>query len=335
MNTRSAFHLACIATAFAFIVVALGAWTRLVDAGLGCPDWPGCYGQLTAPASDRALAQARALYPDNAVEFLKAQTEMVHRYAAGLLGLMIFLLAGISLAIKKKNNAYPVMLTWALVLLVVLQAAAGALTVTLKLWPQIVVVHLIGGFLTLGLLAVLTYRLSGWQSQPLLRQLGWGKLLGALMLALLLFQIALGGWVSAQYAGIACPDLPTCQGQWWPDANWQNGFQLFTNSDGQYLGGTLDAKARMAIHLAHRLGGIAIVLYFFGAIFLLYKWGLSKNWVLGLLGLVSAQFILGLANVLFSLPIAIATAHNGLAALLFVFTLLLNSQLNNKTLAAS
>lgn len=328
INTGSAFHLACIATTLAFIVLLLGAWTRLADAGLGCPDWPGCYGQIVAPASPEDLARAERLYPDSPVEPFKAQVEMTHRYAAGLLGLVIFLIAGIGFYIKRQGEIYPVRLAIALVLLVILQAALGALTVILKLWPQVVVAHLVGGFLTFALLLVLTYRLSSRHSSlPLSTR---GRFLGALMLILLLIQIMLGGWLSAQYAGIACPDLPTCQGQWWPEADWRSGFHLFAGSGDTHLGGMLDAQARVAIHLAHRLGAVLVTLYFFVAIWLLRRWGLGRGWAASLLWLISLQFLLGLANVFFSLPILVAVAHNGTAALLFALTFLLNSRLSRQ-----
>src|SRR5262245_54184882 len=234
---------ATIGVALAFIVVVLGAYTRLMDAGLGCPDWPGCYGYLSVPGAAANVETAEARFPHAPFEAHKAWPEMVHRYFAGSLGLLIFGIAGLAI---RDRTASPLKLALVLAGLVVLQAAFGMWTVTLKLWPQVVTTHLLGAFATLSLLWLLLLRLD--PPPALLRSLRPHAAIG---LAVLIAQVMLGGWTTSNYAALACPDFPTCQGHWWPPMDAADGFDVFQDIGPNYLGGLLDNSARVAIHMGH------------------------------------------------------------------------------------
>lgn len=317
--SRPGYGLALFATLLALVVVLLGAYTRLTHAGLGCPDWPGCYGFLGVPMSERAQAVAALRFPEAPLEIDKGWNEMVHRYVAGLLGLLILVMALRAIQWRSRPGQ-PLRLPILLLGLVLLQAAFGMWTVTLKLWPQVVVAHLLGGFATLALLFLLSLRLSG--RLPALPAVPASlRLLAWLTLLLVIGQVSLGGWVSANYAALACIDLPTCHGQWWPAMDFTNGFHVSQEKGPNYLGGQLDGAARTAIHVTHRLGALLVAL---GA--LLLAWRLRAAGLRGLSALLllalGAQVSLGVANVLLHLPLSVALAHNaGAAALLLVLVL--------------
>ena len=298
------FALAAAGTALAVIVVVLGAYTRLVDAGLGCPDWPGCYGHLGVPATSEEVARAEAAFPAQPVDAEKAWTEMVHRYAATALGLMILVI--LALVLKYR---LPWRLPAALAVLVVAQGAFGAWTVTLKLWPQVVTIHLAGGFATLALLWLLAIALRrpAWRVPPTLNGLTtWA-------LVVLVAQVALGGWLTSNYAALACPDFPTCHGEWLPTMDFRAGFNVLQSIGPNYLGGLLSSDARVAIHVAHRVGAVAVLLVAGALAFRLGNRPLG--WLLG--GGLAVQLGLGIANVALALPLAVAVLHNaGAAALL-------------------
>ncbi|MDC0661002.1 COX15/CtaA family protein [Marinobacter sp. SS21] len=309
---------ALAATLLAAVVVMLGAWTRLVDAGLGCPDWPGCYGFLTVPQGADQIAVAEARFPDTPVDASKGWPEMIHRYAAGSLGLMVFGLAAV--AVRHRRQGLPLKLPLFLAGFILLQGAFGMWTVTLKLWPQVVALHLLGGFTTLSLLALLSLRLltrpaavAVEQAERLARLRPW--LLAGLVLVVV--QIALGAWTAANYAAVACTELPTCQGQWWPAMDFRHGFDLTQQVGPNYLGGQLTAEGRVAIHVSHRLGALAVLGYWSWLLVLLWRRSESgpvrRATVLVGAALV-AQVALGLANVALHLPLAIAVAHNALGA---------------------
>ncbi len=305
-----------IGVALAFVVVVLGAYTRLVDAGLGCPDWPGCYGHLAVPQTAEAISTAEARFPDTPVEAYKAWTEMVHRYAAAALGLLI--LAVVAQAVRRRHRV-PLKLPIALALLVMLQGAFGAWTVTLKLWPQVVTAHLLGGFATLSLLWLLALRLglgSGLKVQARHFRLALAAL------AVLVVQIALGGWVTSNYAALACPDFPTCHGAWVPPMDVAEGFNIFQSVGPNYLGGIMDSEARIAIQFAHRLGAVAVLLVvgWLGWRLLASDSPLA-SWVIALLAL---QLSLGIANVLLTLPLWVAVSHNAGGALLLLVLVTVN-----------
>jgi len=320
---RPGFKLAVAATLLALVVVLLGAYTRLTHAGLGCPDWPGCYGFIGVPQSETQLAHAELHFPEAPVELQKGWNEMVHRYFAGSLGLLILCLAVQALR-QRGRDGQPLKLPLLLLGVVIAQAAFGMWTVTLKLWPQVVTAHLLGGFATLSLLLLLTLRLSG-AFAPLalparLRQLA---LLGLL---LVIGQIALGGWVSSNYAAVACGDLPTCHGQWWPSMDFANGFHLTQHIGPNYLGGQLDSDARTAIHMTHRLGALVVSLVLLVLTWMLWRVGLARLAGLLLLAL-GGQIGLGISNVYFHLPLAVAVAHNAGGALLLLAMVTVNYQL--------
>lgn len=310
-------RLALFAVGLTVVVVVLGAFTRLVDAGLGCPDWPGCYGFLGIPISEAAISTAEARFPDSPVEVSKAWWEMIHRYFAGILGLVILALAiGAIHDARRRPTAdakrnLPLKLSLGLLALVTLQAAFGAWTVTLKLWPQIVTAHLLGGFATLSLLWLLCLRLGVLGHLRAPRAV---LPLGGLTLAVVIVQIALGGWVSSNYAALACHDFPTCHGEWWPEMNMAEGFNLTQAVGPNYLGGQLESDARVAIHFVHRLGAL-VVLLVAGAL----AWRLHRArspLALPLAGILGLQLALGILNVWLALPLAVATAHNAVGALL-------------------
>ena len=295
----------------AFAVVVLGAWVRLTGAGLGCPDWPGCYGRMViGPDGSRLEA---------AIEGGKAWREMVHRYAAGALGLGIVALAVVALRNRRRGAGGPIALPAALVILVVLQVALGAWTVTLRLQPAVVVAHLLGGMAILGLL----WRLYlGPSSRPARPRPGWVRPAAAVGIAVLAFQIALGGWTSANYAALACPDFPTCHGSWWPDGDYRAGFRLWQESGSGFEGGVLSVEARIAIHVVHRIGALVTVLYLGGLCAAAMRWGRPAGGfaaaTLAVFGLLVVQAALGVSNVWLGLPLGAAVAHNAAAALLLL-----------------
>ncbi|WP_160285426.1 COX15/CtaA family protein [Pseudomonas knackmussii] len=320
---KPGFHVAAFATALALVVVLLGAYTRLTHAGLGCPDWPGCYGFIHVPSSEAQLAHAEARFPEAPVEAQKGWNEMIHRYFAGTLALLISGLA-IHALLRRGRDGQPLRLPLALLGVVIAQAAFGMWTVTLKLWPQVVTAHLLGGFTTLSLLFLLSLRLSG-TVQPLQRK-GAPRRLAAFALALVVLQIALGGWTSSNYAAVACIDLPMCHGQWWPQMDFANGFHLTQHIGPNYLGGQLDSDARTAIHMTHRMGAFCVV-----AVLLVLAWRLQRVGQIYLTALMllalSLQVGLGISNVLLHLPLPVAVAHNGGGACLLLTLVLVNYRL--------
>ena len=321
--TRPGFRLAVFATLLALFVVLLGAYTRLTHAGLGCPDWPGCYGFISVPSSDLQLAHAELHFPDTPVHAEKGWSEMTHRYFAGGLAVLILLLV-VQAWRRRLQPEQPLKLALVILAVVVAQALFGMWTVTLKLWPQVVTAHLLGGVATLSLLFVLTLRLSGaFVAQPQPQLPARLQRLAAIGLVLVVIQIALGGWVSANYAALACSDVPRCQGQWWPDTDFANGFHLTQHIGPNYLGGTLDSEARTAIHLTHRVGALWVT-----ATLLSLAWQLKNAGLKGmatlLVTVLAAQIGLGISNVLFHLPLATAVAHSAGGAGLMLSVVLIN-----------
>ncbi|WP_163557664.1 COX15/CtaA family protein [Halomonas sp. NO4] len=307
------------------LVVLVGAWTRLVDAGLGCPDWPGCYGQLVVPDAERARLHS----PDAPLETFKAWVEMGHRYIASALGLLVIALLALGSRLRRVDG-YPWRVSVVLLVVILLQGAFGAFTVTLRLWPQVVTLHLLGGLTVLVLFLWLYLRLRRFKQGALTsegtvapasppRRLSslWGVAIGALVL-----QLALGGWVSSNYAGIACQGFPTCNGQWWPSMDWSEGFHLTQTVGPNYLHGQLHADARVAIHQGHRLGALLLGL----ALVLLaarhWKERAMRPWLGGLVGVYGGQLTLGVVNVLLWLPLSLALLHTaGAVALVVLMTL--------------
>ncbi|MBC6906182.1 heme A synthase [Saccharophagus sp. K07] len=324
LQRRPLFFLSLFAVLLVLVVVVLGAFTRLSDAGLGCPDWPGCYGHLTWPKTTEDVALAEARFPETPVEHDKTWPEMVHRYFAGTLGLVIFAIAWLSWRAHRTDRAIPLRLPLFLAGLVILQAAFGMWTVTLKLWPQVVTAHLLGGFATAAGLWLLVLRLSGWKFPSIKFSPGL-KTLAAIGLLAVVIQIALGGWTSANYAAIACPDLPTCHGVWWPPADFLQGFNIFQHVGPNYLGGLLDNHARTAIHFTHRLGAVTVTLILITLAISLWRsgaWGRKMTVVL--LAVLTLQVGLGISNVYWVLPLPVAVAHNGVGLVLLLVLVALN-----------
>jgi heme a synthase len=295
-------RLALAGALLAAAVVVLGAWVRLTDAGLGCPDWPGCYGHL---------------YPQMDHGFSKAMHEMIHRYFATTLGIIIISLLAWAVW-NRKNRSQPLVPVALLLLIVCLQGALGALTVTRLLKPLIVTAHLLGGLTTLGILWWLSLA-PGNRSlstrEASLRKYAWPGL------ALLLLQIALGGWTSTNYAAVACPDLPTCQQSWWPPMDFHDAFILSRGQDIDYTGGVLGNPARTAIHVTHRIGAVlaGAWLLMLGSLTMLRAGQRSLRTAGALLVLaVSLQICIGVTMVHFAMPLPLATMHNAGAALLVI-----------------
>lgn len=318
-------RLALAGVLLTLVVVVLGAWVRLSTAGLGCPDWPGCYGHWSAGSAAENIDSVNQAFPHRPLKYHKAIKEMVHRYFASGLGLLILALAGIAIS-NRKDPQQPVALPLALVALVIFQGLLGMWTVTLLLKPLIVVLHLIGGLSTLSLLAWLAMRPSEAPERWSPANAGLRKL-AVLGLAMLALQIMLGGWTSSNYAALACPDFPTCQNSYWPHMDVKDAFVLWRGLGIDYEGGVLDHPARVAIHFVHRLGAIAAALILGALSFLAWRRGTTPAVRTAgvLLGLVLiAQLILGPIMVMRALPLALATAHNGVAALLLLATLRMN-----------
>lgn len=314
-------RLASFCALLAFCVIILGAYTRLKDAGLGCPDWPGCYGQLAAPQTPEAIAKANSEYPLLEVDVAKAQTEMTHRYFAESLGLMIVILAFYAFFSRKKHSV-PLWLPLSLVLLVIFQGLLGMWTVTMRLFPLAVMGHLLGGFCTLGLLWLCVLFTAKKTTEPLPKQ--GLSLLAFGTLVMVFCQILLGGWTSANYAALICPDFPTCQGQWWPDTHFASAFNFLGGIDMDNPLAFQDTQSRTAIHLMHRIG--ALMTLFLGSWLVVAAWRQPylRNVALVLALFLTIQLCLGISNILFALPLPIAVAHNGMGALLLLTLITLN-----------
>ena len=307
-------RLALTAAVIAFAVIILGAFVRLSDAGLGCPDWPGCYGQLTWPVESHEILRANESYPERAVETHKAWREMVHRYLAGALVLLV--LAINFLAWKSAARGGIRALAAGLLVLILFQAALGMWTVTLKLLPIVVMGHLVGGLSTFCLLLWLAWSTTGRNRFP--GQAVFEKLRPLILSAFLVLavQLMLGGWTSANYSALACPDFPSCHGEIWPEANFREGFILWREVGVDYEGGVLDLRSRVAIQMAHRLGAVVslILLGLLSVILMKRPQTRPEGMILGVLLLV--QISLGIQNVVLQLPLLNAVAHNGIGALL-------------------
>jgi cytochrome c oxidase assembly protein subunit 15 len=310
-----------------FLVVTVGAWVRLTDAGLGCPDWPGCYGQWVVPGSPTEQAEALVTFPERPLNVGKAWREMVHRYLATGLGLLCMALAGIAW-MNRRDATQPTRLPFVLFGVVVFQGILGMWTVTLLLKPVIVMAHLLGGLTTLGLLFWLGEWRTSHSSGPF--KATYLRPLALAALGVLALQISLGGWTSANYAALACPDFPTCQTRWWPPVtDFREGFLPWRGLGIDYEGGVLDNPARVAIHFTHRLGAIltTLVLGFLGWL-MLKRVELRLDGV-ALLATLLLQLVLGASIVVYGVPLAVAVAHNGVGALLLLMVLNANQRIRH------
>ena len=321
--------LLVLATLVTLCVISLGAYVRLSDAGLGCPDWPGCYGHLIGvPDTPHEQFAAMQAFPNSPVEMHKAWKEMAHRYLAGSLGLLILALAGLAWKHRKHLQQSPWAAT-ALVVIVSLQALLGMWTVTLQLKPVIVSAHLLGGMSTLALLVwMLLSRKPEMNDKAAVAPSPFMlRFLAALSLLAVILQIALGGWVSSNYAALACNDFPTCLGAWRPEMDFDTAFSLHRELGRTAAGDFLPGTALIAIHWSHRVGALIVALLAGSLAFILLRQSVWRGWGL-LLGMtLLAQIALGIANVVMYLPLYIAVAHNTGAAILLTVTLAINLKL--------
>ena len=325
MNYNLFRRLSLLGTVLALCVVVLGAYVRLSDAGLGCPDWPGCYGTLSVPQSEIAIQKAQEIFPGRPVEAGKAWKEMAHRYLAGTLGLVVLTIFGLAWHYKQQIKVKP-LLPSALLLIIIFQAALGMWTVTMLLKPAIVSAHLIGGMTTLALLTWVAHRHWGVYTNassisPTLKLLIRGALL------ILLAQIFLGGWTSTNYAALACTDFPTCHGVWMPEMDFKDAFHLVRELGESANGGNLTLSALTTIQWVHRIGALITFVYLGSVALMIIKISPLKRTAIFLLAALLAQVSIGIANLLLQLPIVLAVAHNLGAALLVIITIVLNSKI--------
>ncbi len=376
-------RLSFFAFLLAFFVVVLGAFTRLADAGLGCPDWPTCYGHIWVPLTDADVAAANESFAETPVEQDKTWPEQLHRILASTLGLFIlaifflcyrmhenkrvwktvigllgclvaatigriivgdnldpylWLLVGAyglnlaRIAAHTQTGNIPFKLPALLAGLVILQGFFGMWTVTLNLWPQVVTSHLLGGFATLSLLWLLTQRLARWHWQAeanVVVSFMRTRKLAAFVLIAVVIQIALGGWVSSNYAALACPDFPLCQNQIWPEAKFAQGFNFLQSIGPNYLGGVMESEARIAIHLTHRIGAFAILILVTLLAFKLWRSAFqpARNFSMVLGVVLLLQLALGIMNIVLNLPLFIAVAHNAVGAILLITVITINHRI--------
>ncbi len=319
-------RLLVLATLLAFGVVGLGAFVRLSDAGLGCPDWPGCYGHLVGvPLTPAEHADAGQAFPGKTVDTGKAWKEMVHRYCAAMLGLMIIALATLSWRLNISRR-----LATGLVAVVTGQALLGMWTVTQLLKPVVVTAHLLGGMTTLAILVAMLVRSKAVDARP--ARMDGLRVAAFVALVVLSIQVALGGWVSSNYAALVCPEFPSCGGDWVPDADYQGAFVLFRHLGMTADGNPLSIAALTAIHWSHRIGALIVALVIGGLALALWRRPAWRGWAGLLFALLVVQIGLGILNVLLSLPLALAVAHNLGAAMLLALTLSLNLRLSRPAL---
>jgi cytochrome c oxidase assembly protein subunit 15 len=299
----------------AFCVIVLGAYVRLSHAGLGCPDWPGCYGHLTAGQAAERHHEVNAAFPDRPIEYEKALKEMLHRYLAAALGFVILVIAALAWR-NRVDPEQPLRLPIALVGLVIFQGLLGMWTVTLLLKPAIVSAHLAGGLTTMALLWWMSLE-ARQRSQS--GSTGGLRAWAILGMCVLVAQILLGGWVSTNYAAVACPDFPTCQRSFWPDMDFKDAFVLWRGLGIDYEGGVLDHPARVAIHFTHRIGAIVAAIVLGLVALKSVRTGHSsgaRSAGMALAAALVAQLLVGPVMVLKTFPLSLATAHNAVAALL-------------------
>jgi heme a synthase len=329
-KSKRFFRLALFSALFSLLLVLLAAWGRINEAGLGCPDWPGCYGRLFAPLTAQELNEARAFFPRHPAEEVKLLKETLHRFFSGALGLLIIRLTVLGWQLKKHVRRQQVLIPALVFVLVFAQVILGIFTVKLQHKPLIGMLHLSTGLSILGLLWWVVLREQRfWRpvttaSAAVLSRLRPRALVGLL---LVIGQIALGGWMGVNYAALACPDFPVCQGTFSPPMNLLDGFALWRDIGLEYEGVLLNLEAATAIHMAHRVGALVTLLYVGWLALHTMRLGshnhLCRFGMLVLL-LLLAQIALGIINVLAHLPIVIAVAHHGVAALLMLSLITLN-----------
>lgn len=327
-------HVTLLAALLTFFIVILGAYVRLSDAGLGCPDWPGCYGHLGVPETSEDVARANAAFPERPVEAAKGWKEMIHRYFASSLGLILIGLGIWAWLLRKNHPKQQLLIPSLLIPLVSLQGAFGMWTVTLKVHPVFVTLHLLFGMATLSLvwLMWLKQRFQFHSQAKLPVNL---KNVAPATLLVVVLQIGLGGWVSTNYAALHCADFPTCQGEYWPEMDFAQGFNLLLPIGPDYEGGHLDNTGRITVHIVHRIG--ALITFLFVSLLCLRCFFTGKTPLLRKLGAITfaillGQIGLGVSNVLLGLPMITAAAHNGVAALLLLSIISINLLMRKKAI---
>ncbi|MGA1384481.1 MAG: COX15/CtaA family protein [Steroidobacteraceae bacterium] len=330
-------RLALLGVALCLVVIVLGAWVRLTDAGLGCPDWPGCYGHVTPAGAERNEGKIESYSPGWEYDSGKAWREMIHRYAATALGFIIVLITAIAIAYRRERPV-SIPLAVSLLVVVVLQGTLGAFTVWWLVKPLVVVLHLIGGLTTLSLLFWMwlnmrrtTRLVEAVPGATRSATLDGARRMAVIATVIVAFQIMLGGWTSSNYAAVACPDLPKCQQQWWPEGmDFSEAFVLWRGLDINYTGGVLEHPARVAIHFTHRLGAIVASLAVLFAAWLAITRAPTDlvrragYWAIGALGI---QLLVAFLMILKAFPLSLAAGHNAGAALLMMSLILLNRRL--------
>ncbi len=316
----------------AFIVILMGAYTRLSNAGLGCPDWPGCYGHVTVPSQLNVIKRAEVKFNGQIVKPEKAWLEMIHRYLAGSLGTLILVILIYLWMNKSSSKNLAILLT----ALVIFQAALGMWTVTMKLMPIVVMSHLLGGYSVIALLLLiyLAQRKHEQSFQPQKMAIKPSITVhGLLALLALIIQIILGGWTSTNYAAMSCTSLPICQGDWMSHLQFLKAFTPFQGQFKTYEFGVLSADARTTIHVCHRIWAMVTS---FALLTLCYRlWKLKdshmRSAAVGLCLLLTLQVSLGMSNVLFQLPLPVAVAHNGGAVMLLLTLIFINFKLRSES----
>lgn len=316
--------LGILATLLAMTVVMLGAYTRLKHSGLGCPDWPGCYGQLLVPNTPAALAKAQHAFPNANISPAKAWPEMIHRYFAGTLGLLILAIALVSIRRRKTHEKQPILVPTLLIGMLVFQALLGMWTVTLLLLPLVVMGHLLGGMTISSMLWWTTLRnifLEKSRSNLTPTSLKWLRVFAVIGVAIIFGQIFLGGWTSANYAAVVCPEFPYCHGSFFPKMDFQHAFNLFSPIGKNYEGGVLNSTTRTTIQMVHRYGAFFTAFYMLTFGYVLTRFQSAQKcrrlgWLL--ISVVMMQFFLGIANIDTHLALPVAVAHNGVALTLLL-----------------
>lgn len=305
-----------------FDLVVFGAFTRLTDSGLGCPDWPGCYGEASPIAASHEIDRAEAAQPTGPVTQQKAWIEMIHRYLAMTVGALILVIAVLSTRARRElpfSLAWP----WATLVWVIVQGLFGKYTVTLKLYPAIVTLHLFGGLLLLALLVVQAER----HARRPLALAGPARMLLAVALALLVVQVLLGAWVSTNYAVLACRGFPQCNGQWWPaDMDAASGFTILRHLGRAGEGGFLPAEALVAIHWAHRVFALVVVAALAALAAHLWREPATRRPAAALLLVTGLQVATGAANVVLQWPLLAALLHTAGAAALVMLLVSLRTR---------
>ncbi len=314
---RWALILVNAAIILVIIVVMMGGWTRINDAGLSCPDWPGCFGQLTVPVSASQLDIAAQLYPGVEVVASKSWLEMTHRYLAASLALLILGLALIAFYLKNEAQ-YPQLLSFSLLLLVVFQAVLGMWTVTLKLLPIVVTAHLLGGLLTTVFLVLLRDKILAIN----VMRRGWTKVNYLLLLGLVLLcmQILLGGWTSSHYAAWGCSDWLRCNPALDIDYNFSAAFSINLDSSYSHQGGTLALAERGAIQITHRVGAVLVISYFLWLYLAVGRYQFWARRCRVLIVLIALQILLGLMTIAWTVPTLLAMAHHMVAVIMLIHT---------------